>query len=109
MRNDQEEKGVALNFLAGMGLGALIGAATALLLAPKSGNETRQDIMNATEDMRSKASKAVHEISQSSEELVKRSRELLESTKGRVQHAVESGRQAMQSKQEQISEEAEEV
>lgn len=109
MRNDQEEKGVVLNFLAGMGLGALIGAATALLLAPKSGSETRQDIMHATEDVRAKAGKVVQDISQSSDALVKRSKELLESTKDRVSHAVESGKQAMHAKQDQMSDQSEEV
>jgi anti-anti-sigma factor len=78
MSNEHEEKSVALNFLAGMGLGALIGAATALLLAPKPGFETRQDIVNATEDLRSKANRVMNDLSASSDDLVKKSRELLE-------------------------------
>lgn len=106
--SNNEEKNVGINFLAGLGLGALIGAAAALLLAPKSGVETRQDIMNATEDLRAKANKAVQDLSVSSDELVKKSRELLESTKERVQNAVDAGRQAMGSQQE-TSEEAEEA
>ena len=68
MSNEHDEKSVVLNFLAGLGLGALVGAATALLLAPKSGDETRQDIANATEDFRVKANKVVHDLSESSEE-----------------------------------------
>ncbi len=107
MSNEHEEKSVALNFLAGMGLGALIGAAAALLLAPKSGSETRQDLASATEDFKTKASKAVNELSQSSEELVKKSKDLLESTKEKVQQAVDAGKQAMTSKQEQIPEDVE--
>jgi len=104
MSNEHEEKSVVLNFLAGMGLGALIGVATALLLAPKSGTETRQDIVNATEDLRTKASKAMQDISKSSEELVKRSKDLLESTKEKVQNAVDAGKQAMSAKKEELSE-----
>ncbi len=107
MSNEHDEKSVVLNFLAGMGLGALIGAVAALLLAPKSGSETRQDIVSATEDFRVKANKAVNDISQSSEELVKKSKDLLESTKERVQQAVDAGKQAISSKKEQMSEDAE--
>lgn len=108
MSNEHEEKSVVLNFLAGMGLGALIGAATALLLAPKSGTETRQDIVNATEDLRTKANKAIQDISKSSEELVKRSKDLLESTKEKVQNAVDAGKQAMRAKKEELSEPSDE-
>ena len=108
MSNEREDKSVVLNFLAGMGLGALIGAVAALLLAPKSGSETRQDIVNATEDLKTKAGKAMQDITRSSEELVKKSKDLLESTKCRVQNAVDAGKQAMSAKKEQLSEEGEE-
>ena len=102
-----EDKNVAMNFLAGLGLGALLGAAAALLLAPKSGTETRQDIAGAAEDLRDKAGKMVKDLSESSEELVKKSKELLESTKEKVQSAVEAGKQAMSRKAGETSEEGE--
>lgn len=107
--SDNEDRNVGINFLAGLGLGALIGAAAALLLAPKSGTETRQDIVNATEDLRIKANKAMQDLSTSSEELVKKSRELLDSTKERVQNAVDAGKQAVNSHQQEMSEESEEA
>ena len=102
-----DERNVAINFLAGLGLGALIGAAAALLLAPKPGTETRQDIASAAEDLRDKAGKIVKDLSQSSEELVKKSKDLLESTKEKVQSAVDAGKQAMARKGGQSSEESE--
>lgn len=104
MADNREDKNVAVNFLAGLGLGALIGAATALLLAPKPGTETRQDLANATEDIKSKMSKLVQEMSESSEEAIKKSKELLEATKARVQTAIDAGRQAMARKSEEVSE-----
>ncbi|MCE5314348.1 MAG: YtxH domain-containing protein [Armatimonadota bacterium] len=109
MNENREEKGgsVFLNFLAGMGLGALVGAVAALLVAPKSGDETREDIKHATEDFRNKANKMVHELSESSEELVKKSKELLEATRGKVQNAVEAGKQAVTSCREHSTEESE--
>ena len=39
------------NFLKGLIIGGLIGAVAALLLAPKSGRETRADICNRTEEL----------------------------------------------------------
>ena len=39
------------NFLKGLIIGGLIGASAALLLAPKSGKETRADICNRTEEL----------------------------------------------------------
>lgn len=39
------------NFLKGLIIGGLIGAVAALLLAPKSGRETRADICNKTEEL----------------------------------------------------------
>ncbi len=101
MSGNNEDKSVVVNFLAGLGLGALIGAATALLLAPKSGEETRQDIATKAEDIREKANKVVHDLSESSEELVKKSKELLETTKVKMQSAIDAGKQAMSRKHEE--------
>ncbi len=39
------------NFLKGLIIGGLIGAVAALLLAPKSGRETRADICNRTDEL----------------------------------------------------------
>jgi gas vesicle protein len=107
--SNNEERNVAMNFLAGLGLGALLGAAAALLLAPKAGTDTRQDIACAAEDLRDKASKIVKDLSESSEELVKKSKDLLETTKEKVQSAVEAGKQAMTRKGQEIGEAAEEI
>ncbi|MHB9035947.1 MAG: YtxH domain-containing protein [Armatimonadota bacterium] len=107
MNENREEKGVFINFLAGMGLGALIGAVAALLVAPKSGCETRDDIKHVSDDFRSKANKVVHDLSESSEELVKKSKELLDATREKVQSAVEAGKQAVVAKKEELTEESE--
>jgi gas vesicle protein len=106
--SSNDDKNVGMNFLAGLGLGALLGAAAALLLAPKSGVETRQDIAGVAEDLRDKAGKMVKDLSDSSEELVKKSKDLLESTKEKVQSAVEAGKQAVVRKSHEMSGETEE-
>ena len=108
MSND-EEKSVLLSVLAGIGLGAIIGAAAGLLFAPKPGIETREDIKKAAEDLRSRAEGVVGELGTSVDELVKRSKDLIETTKSKVQQAVESGKQAMTEKQKAIKGESEEA
>lgn len=82
---ENEEKGVVVNFLAGIGVGAIIGAATALLLAPKSGVETRDDLK-----------KAVQDLSKSTEDFRKKSSELMDTAKAKVQQAYDAGREAVQ-------------
>lgn len=105
MSHNNEENSVLLDFLAGIGIGAIIGAATALLLAPKPGAETREDLKGAIDDLKVRANKVVDELSTATDDLVKKSRDLLDTTKSRIQNAVESGRQAMAQKQQDISKE----
>ncbi|MDH7602369.1 MAG: YtxH domain-containing protein [Armatimonadota bacterium] len=95
MSRNQEDRGVFGHFMAGLGVGALIGAIAALLLAPKSGEETREDIARAAEELKKKANKVVEELSESAEELAKKSKELLETTKIKVQSAIEAGKEAV--------------
>ncbi len=83
--SDNEERSVVTNFLAGIGVGAIIGAATALLLAPKSGLETRDDLKKAAQD-----------LSKSTDDLRKKSTELMDTAKIKVQQAYDAGRDAVQ-------------
>jgi|WetSurMetagenome_2_1015567.scaffolds.fasta_scaffold1836007_1 gas vesicle protein len=82
--SDNEDRGVLLNFLAGVGIGAIVGAAAALVLAPKSGSETREDLK-----------KAVQDLSKSTDELRKRSSEVLETAKTKVQQAYDAGKETL--------------
>lgn len=52
--SEQHDKNVMLYFLAGVGLGALVGAAAGLLLAPKSGAETREDLAHKFDELKNK-------------------------------------------------------
>jgi gas vesicle protein len=83
--SDNDDRGVMLNFLAGVGIGAIVGAAVALLMAPQSGAETREDLKKVAQD-----------LSKSTEEFRKRSTELLDTAKTKVQQAYEAGREAVQ-------------
>jgi gas vesicle protein len=50
--NDTEDKGTMVYFLAGVGVGALIGAAAGMLLAPKAGPETREELAHKFDDLK---------------------------------------------------------
>jgi gas vesicle protein len=108
MCDHQDERNVIGNFLLGLGIGALIGGATALLLAPKVGSETREDIKHATEDFKQKATKVAQDLTDSGEELIKKSREMLEVTKEKVQDAIDAGKKAVALKAGETKEPAEE-
>lgn len=59
--NDNDDKNVLLYMLAGVGLGALIGAAAGLLFAPKPGTETRDDLSNKFKELKGKTEEWINE------------------------------------------------
>jgi gas vesicle protein len=59
--NDQESAGSGM-FLLGALAGALVGAGVALLMAPKSGAETRQDLSSGYNSMRDAASRRYRDL-----------------------------------------------
>lgn len=54
MSESSDDKNVMLYFLAGVGVGALIGAAAGMLLAPKAGVETRADLTHKFDELKTK-------------------------------------------------------
>ena len=63
--------GSSSKFFRGLMVGAIIGAAVALLYAPKAGSETRRIIKQKASAIKEKASKAVREINKSADSLRK--------------------------------------
>ena len=120
MAEDNKSYGLAW-FLAGLGVGALVG----ILYAPKSGKETREDIAQGaregTEYLRARSREAAEQVSDlvdkgkaqvseyvdrsrevvdrgrtQWEEFVQRGKNLVTEQSGRVSAAVDAGRQAYQ-------------
>lgn len=92
-------------FVAGLLIGALAGAATMLLLAPQSGEETRRQINEKTGALREKVAETADEARQRAaskiddmrgrmEQMQHRGQEMLEEQRLRVEDAVEAGKQA---------------
>ncbi len=79
-------------FLAGMILGGLVGAAVAMLLAPASGPETRRQIREKGQELRTQAEREMEEARQRAAELQERGRVILEEQKTRINKVVEDAR-----------------
>lgn len=82
-------------FLAGFVIGGLVGAATALILAPQSGQETRSQI----------ASKS-RELQRTGEEQVRHYRELADSYRDKVGDTVSDARDRLEETGGQVQEQA---
>ncbi|MCA9965868.1 MAG: YtxH domain-containing protein [Anaerolineales bacterium] len=58
-------------FLAGFVIGGLVGAATAIILAPQSGSETRSQLMNQSQDLRQMSNERLQQVRQQAGEATK--------------------------------------
>jgi gas vesicle protein len=59
--SDNDDKNVLIYMLAGVGLGALIGAAAGLLFAPKPGSEIREDLADKFKELKGKTEEWISE------------------------------------------------
>jgi len=108
MSNDERNagtSGVLLSFL----LGALSGAALAILFAPRSGRETREilgeKLRETAERGRQLGERAVEkgkEVAEDASGFVDRGRDVLEKRRDRLAAAVEAGRQAYRDEKEKM-------
>lgn len=75
MSNNDHDSNSMLYLLAGVGLGAIIGAAAGMLFAPKAGTEIRDDLGEKITELKGKTEEWINEqkakraVTQSTEEL----------------------------------------
>jgi gas vesicle protein len=84
------EKNGLSSFLLGLGVGVGIG----MLLAPKSGEETRELIKNKAEEGADFLKKRGEELKQNAAEWVDKGKEAINRQKDHISDAVDAGRQA---------------
>ena len=77
-------------FLAGLGLGAVVG----VLYAPRSGSETREALRARAEEGRDYVKSRAREARQQAEQWVDRGRDVVNQQKEQFRAAYEAGRQA---------------
>jgi gas vesicle protein len=88
-------RGDAAGYLGWFLLGGVIGAAAALLLAPKAGRETREIIAERGGEVARKAQELANEAQGRAGEWLDKSRELFEEQTQRLMGAFEAGKDAM--------------
>jgi len=79
-------------FLAGLGIGALVG----ILFAPKSGEETREFLAQKADEGRDYAQRKARELRERAEDIVERSKSAAIRQKDTISAAVDAGRDAYQ-------------
>jgi gas vesicle protein len=84
-------------------LGGLIGAGVALLLAPKSGRETREKIKELTGEARGKAEEVIEQLKGKVTSAVEKGKGVLEEKKSIVTTAIEAGKEAYEKEKEKLA------
>ncbi len=88
-------------------IGALLGAGVALLLAPRSGKETQEELRTRALELRDVAEDRVRGASRQLEEKLDEAKEGLQARAERVREAVDSGREAAQEARHELEEKLE--
>lgn len=79
-------------FMVGLGIGALVG----ILFAPKSGEETREYLSSKAEEGRDYAQRKAQELRERADDLIARSKEIMNQKKDSFSAAVDAGKDAYQ-------------
>ena len=79
-------------------VGGLIGAAVAILFAPKAGSETRQQIRGLAEDVKGKVGDYYEQVRETVTSALKQGKGLFEDKKQRITNAVQAGIEAYEDK-----------
>jgi len=82
------------DILVAFGIGALVGIAGALLLAPASGEETRRRLGAIADDMNKKTREGADKASEYVKDQAGKAGEYVKDQKERITHAIEEGTQA---------------
>ena len=90
-----EDRSDAAAYLGWFFLGAAIGAAAALLIAPRTGRETRDLLADKSNELAKKAQQIATEAQGRAGDWFDKSRELFEEQTQRLMGAFEAGKQAM--------------
>jgi gas vesicle protein len=93
MSNNESDLG---SFLAGFVIGALVGAATAIILAPQSGQATREQIAGFSSDLRRSADTYTREYRDKAESIITdtrtRAQQITEQVQDQVRIVLDTGK-----------------
>lgn len=83
-------------FLGGLIFGGLAGAAIGILTAPKSGNELRRELVDASDNFYRKAQYEMEELAEKLEDLTERVESLKESAPDHIRQAMHQAQHAIE-------------
>lgn len=75
-------------------IGGIVGAGVALLMAPKTGEETRKMIKDFAEDARDRAGDYVGQVKEKASGYMDKGKEMFDREKNVISRAVEAGKEA---------------
>ena len=75
-------------------LGGVVGAGVALLMAPKPGQETREQIKKLADEAKEKAEAYIEDMKSKAATVVEKGKELLEKEKTVISAAIDAGKEA---------------
>ncbi|MGA7954908.1 MAG: YtxH domain-containing protein [Gloeobacterales cyanobacterium] len=90
------------NFLGGFVLGAMLGGITTLLLAPRSGRETRRILRDSVDALPHKAEDTLENLQDQADQLVNQTRHSLDEAVERFQEALDAARVASARKRSEL-------
>jgi len=96
-----------LEFLTGVILGSLVGAAVALLLAPQPGEETREQLRDKSIELKDRMIELSDEARKKAEEMQAEGRSAVEMQTARVKEAIDEGKKAAARKKKDLLQELE--
>ena len=82
--------------------GGLVGAGVALLVAPKSGKETREQLKEMADEFKGKAEGYIEEMKEQVSTVVEKGKDILEEQKSLLVSAVEAGKEAFEKEKEKL-------
>jgi gas vesicle protein len=91
-------------FLSGFLLGGLVGAAVALLLTPRSGEENRENLRDRSIELKSRAEVVASRAMEDADSLPTRIKVVVDEQKSRVQEAIEEGKESAAQKRAEMME-----
>ncbi len=88
-----EESGSKVSyFLVGLGVGALLG----ILFAPKSGEETREELTRRAEQGREFAQRKARELRERADDILERGQDVVSTQRERISNVIDAGKEAYQ-------------
>ncbi len=81
-------------FFAGFLTGGIIGAALALMFAPRPGEETREILLEKSSELRTKAQELSAKAKESADDLLEIGKTVIEEQRARVEEAIQAGKEA---------------